>query len=376
VGFWHTGYMEFHEPTGGSGGWPASVPTPPAFPCPHCGLIFSRELDQRAHQFDGHATKRPSLVFKGRECGRTRLMVTASSVPDDWRASDVEAISVNGRFMAFAEVASFLSAARHGVHALTVQNGPMQRTFELDFCLADEADLQLVDQALQKLISNRELSLQSIDTFILRAGRGGTARRYREGLANYLYGVLHREGAQDHTELPDGSETPTYEQRYNSAVSILRSFDRPPAEAICGLVAFHYNQFMLALRKTNSHRVSEVAARFHSMMQGSPFVTASLIDRTHDSFDEALSDSVNEELLEVCAMPIDGSSLGALNRLLPAINVLRPTDQFKVRLVAAEALLAAGDAVGARRHSEALRHSGPATDWYARFRARMQEVGL
>jgi hypothetical protein len=372
VGFWHTGYMEFHEPTGEDYGRAPSPPRPPEFPCPDCGLIFSTERDQRAHRFDGHATKRPTLVFKGRECGRTRLMVTGPSAASDWRASDVASISVNGRPTTLDEAADFLATAKTGVQTVTVLNGPLERTFEFDFCLAEEDDLRLVDQALDKLISNRELSLQAIDAFIRRAGRGATARRYREGLANYLYGVLHREATQDHAGPADATGAPLYEQRYNSAVSVLGAFDRPPAEAICGLVALHYNQFSLAVRKTNSHRVSDVAARFRSMIEGAPFVTASLNDRTHGSFDEALSDSVTEELLSVSAMALDGSDLAPLRQVLLSLNDMRPADQFKVRLVASEALLAAGDIDGARRHSEALRHSRDTDAWYAGFRARMQ----
>lgn len=374
VGFWHTGYMEFHEPTGiESVGLPAP-PKPPEFPCTECGLIFSSERALRAHRFDGHATKRPALLFRGRECGRTRLMVTSPSVSADWVTSDVESIAVNGRETSPSEAAGFLASVKVGVQTVAVSNGPLERTFEFDFCLAEEDDLCLVDQALEKLISSRELSRNAIDTFIMRAGRGATARRYREGLATYLYGVLAREEVEDPGRV-DASGAPLYEQRYNSAVSFLSAFDRPAAEAICGLVAFHYNQFALAVRKTNSHRVSDVAARFRFILTGGSFVTTSLADRSHGSFDQALSDSVTEDLLDVGATALDGTQSPVIIRLLPSLGELRPQDQFKVRLIAAEALLAVGDIDGASRHGEALRHSNETRAWYAGFRARLQKVG-
>lgn len=373
MGFWHTGYMEFHEPTGMSEGW-TPEPKAPEFPCPDCELVFATERDQRAHRFDGHSTKRPMLVFRGRECGRTRLMVTTPSVPSDWHTADVTSISLNGRPSTVQDTAEYLSETKFGVQTVTVVNGPLERTFEFDFCLAEDEDLNLVDQALEKLIAGRELSRSTIDNFIMRAGRGETARRYREGLANYLYGVLAREGNADQTPT-DASGAQLYEQRYNRAVDELRAFDRPAAEAICGLVALHYNQFDLAIRKTNSHRVSDVAARFSSMMAGSQFVTSSLLDRTHGSFDQALSDSVTEELINVSAMALDGTQRAPLDPVLAEISDLRPADQFKVRLIASEALLAGGDLDGARRHSEALRNYRDTDAWYAGFRARMQEVG-
>lgn len=374
MGFWHTGYMDFHEPTGFGDDWVPGPPRAPEFPCPNCGLVFSTPRDQRAHRFDGHSTKRPMLVFRGRECGRTRLTITSPSIPADWHAADVQTISLNGRPSTVDATTEFLAHQRLGVHTVTVVNGPLERTFEFDFSLAEDEDLRLVDLALEKLIAGRELSLSSIDAFIMRAGRGETARRYREGLANYLYGVLAREGHDDHAPT-DASGNQVYEQRYNRAVDVLGSFDRPAAEAICGLVALHYNQFDLAVRKTNSHRVSDVAARFSSMVAGSPFVATSLIDRTHGSFDQALSDSVTEELITVSAMALDGSELATLDHALAELNDLRPADQFKLRLIASEALLAAGDIEGARLHSEALRNYRDTDAWYARFRARLQEVG-
>ncbi|MEV7810302.1 hypothetical protein AB0P05_06135 [Streptomyces flaveolus] len=288
--------------------------------------------------------------------------------------SDVESITVNGRKTSTSEAASFLASVKVGVQTVAVSNGPLERTFEFDFCLAEEEDLCLVDQALEKLISSRELSRNAIDTFIMRAGRGVTARRYREGLATYLYGVLAREAVEDPGRV-DTSGAPLYEQRYNSAVSLLSTFDRPAAEAICGLVALHYNHFDLAVRKTHSHRVSDVAARFRTLLTGGAFVTTSLADRSHGSFDQALSDSVSEDLLDIGATALDGTQSSMVTQLLPSLGELRPQDQFKVRLIAAEALLAVGDIDGASRHGEALRHSKETGAWYAGFRTRLQEVG-
>ncbi|MBD2830309.1 hypothetical protein ID875_26305 [Streptomyces globisporus] len=147
--------------------------------------------------------------------------------------SDVESITVNGRETSTSQAAGFLASVKVGVQTVAVSNGPLERTFEFDFCLAEEEDLCLVDQALEKLISSRELSLNAIDTFIMRAGRGVTARRYREGVAAYLYGVLAREAVEDPGRV-DASGATIYEQRFNSAVSLLSTFDRPQRRRSAG----------------------------------------------------------------------------------------------------------------------------------------------
>ena len=72
MGFWHTGYMEFHEPTG-QGSFTPTASLPPAYPCPTCGLEFSSERDSRVHAFEG-------AQFRGRfsSCGAVSAAVVGS----------------------------------------------------------------------------------------------------------------------------------------------------------------------------------------------------------------------------------------------------------------------------------------------------------
>src|SRR6516164_5041408 len=96
MGFWHTGYMEFHEPSG-EGSFKQAVPAPLTYPCPKCGLEFVSERDLRVHAFAGHATPRPTLVFMGRECGRSRLTVTRDTSAAEWVMRNAQSVRVNGR---------------------------------------------------------------------------------------------------------------------------------------------------------------------------------------------------------------------------------------------------------------------------------------
>ena len=50
----------------------------------------------------------------------------------------------------------------------------------------------------------------------------------------------------------------------------------------------------------------------------------------------------------------------------------RPYDALKLRLIAAEHFLAAGDLDAARRQAEELRHSQKTEHWYANFRSRVE----
>lgn len=379
VGFWHTGYMEFHEHTEeGSGGF-IDERKISVFPCATCGIEFITERDFRVHTFQGHAIQRPVLVFKGRECGRGRLFVTEETSVSDWVIRDTDKVTVNGSPMSLESAAEVLCSKRSGVVEVTLaQNGASRPLcFEFEFNLAEEADLLLVDEALDRLIDGRELSARSIDDFIMRSRHYPTSVRYVAGLANYLYGVIGRERAAEAGILDESPDGGGYQGKYDQAVEILRNFDRPPAEAICGIVAFHYNQFERAMTKTKSQRVADVSLRFQSLLTGQPIALGDLSLSPHSSLDRELSDSVMEQVLKWSAIPLDGTAApDVVSELTSSIDTQRFSDAVKLHLVAAEHTFATGDVVSAKHHAEYLRHSRLTEGWAADFKTRDQFQGV
>ena len=185
-GWWRNGVLAnrlhgVHEPA-----WESfdvwSEPAPPAYPCPTCGLDFSSERDLRVHAFAGHATPRPVLVFRGRECGRSRLIVTAETSPAHWVMRNAQSVFVNGWPATPSGAAAFLSSQRSGVSDVVVTNGDVSQTFQFEFSLAEEDDLHGVDAALARLIDGGELSLRAIDDFIMRSKPYPTASPVSVGL--------------------------------------------------------------------------------------------------------------------------------------------------------------------------------------------------
>lgn len=374
MGFWHTGYMEFHEPTEEGTGTVAE-PLPATFPCATCGVEFSTDRDLRVHTFEGHPTRRPVLVLKGRECGRSRLIVTGETAPDDWVIRNADNVIVNGTETSVKRAAEILSSQRSGVVDVTLTKNGVFQAFQFEFTLAEEEDLLLVDAALERLIHGGELSARSIDDFIMRSKRYPTSARYLSGLANYLYGVLAREGVAESGVRDESHEGGGYQGKYDRAVGILGSFDRPPAEAICGIVAFHYNQFERAMTKTKSQRVAEVSLRFQSLLKGEARLSGDLSRSPRSSLDMALSDSVIEQVLAWSALPLDGTAVADVAELAVSIDSQRSSDAFKLHLVAAEHALAAEDIESARQHAAHLRHSRLTEGWYAGFQTRVQLQG-
>jgi hypothetical protein len=288
---------------------------------------------------------------------------------------NAQLVMVNGRSSSSSDAAVFLSQQRSGVSDVVLTNGEVSQTFQFEFLLADEADLQGVDAALARLIDGGELSRRAIDDFIMRSKRYPTASRYLSGLADYMYGVLAREDAAESRPASEsvGAE---YQGRYDRAVGILGAFDRPAAEAICGIVAFHYNQFDRAMTKTKSRRVAEVSLRFQALLKAEDWICGDLSSSQHASLDYALSDSMIEQVLVWSALPLDGSAGDQVGELAANLPSHRPSDAFKLHMVAAEHYLAAGDLLKAVPHAEQLRHSRNTEAWYAGFRTRVQGASV
>lgn len=375
MGFWHTGYMEFHEETEeGLGAY--AGPILPVFSCTRCGVAFSTERDLRVHNFEGHTIQRPVLVFKGRECGRSRLTITTTAAAQDWEIRNSDTIEVNGVRMPAERAVHFLSAQRSGIVDVTLVNSDVVKKSQFEFALAEEDDLEGVDAALGRFIDARELSARAVDDFIMRSMRYRTAERYASGLAFYLYGVLAREGLAESGAGGTSGSSDQYESKYDKAVGILGAFDRVPAESICGIVAFHYNQFQRAMARTKSQRVSEVSLRFQALLHGLPWRNAGIGEAAHSSLDSALSDSAIEQVLAWSALPLDGSATAGVTEALAQISVQLPRDSFKLHLIAAEHSYAAGDLTAANRYGEYLRHSRTAETWYADLQRRLQSQGV
>lgn len=367
MGFWHTSYMEFHEDLHTED---APVETQPLVECQTCGAIFISRRDLQVHLFAGHAMRRPILMFRGRECGRSRLTVSTQTTVSDWAIVSADVVRLNGVRLSADEAIHQLAAQRQGVVDVELSNAGSPQRCQFEFALADEEDLSGVDQALRDLIDSGELSTRSIDHFITKSKNFETAAKYLGGLANYLYGVLERESRDGHQ--CSNTNSRGYEARYDKAVNSLRDFDREPAEAICGLVAFHYNQFERAMSKTRSRRVAEVSFRLQSILRSASWDASDIARYPADSLDHVLSDSVTERVISWSGIPLDGTATEP-DEMASAADHERPADAFKLHLVLSEHYLVAGDTAHALRHAEQLRHTRLAEDWFTSVKRCLEE---
>ncbi len=369
MGFWHTGYFEHHELMSEGLIFGDNI-APPSFPCEQCGQEFARDTDLRLHVFDGHPTTRPVLLFRGRECSQGPLRVSGEIEPDDWKFLHVVEVTLGTASISPSEAAIALSQLRAGAIDLTLHGREVSREVEVIHRIVEDADLDGVDAAAKELTCSEALTLGAIQVFEETTASYLTARDYAAGVSNYLYGVLAREDSPQSGLLQQGADA--YREKYQRAVFLLGGFDRPAAEAICGMVAFHHNDFATAMRKTHSERVAAVSLRLQAIAMCTAYDHGDLSRLDAVSLDHAFSDAPTEGIIDLCAGPLDGSDSDRIARIESALRQpQQPLDDFKLRLVAAEHYLAVEDPGPALRLAEPMRNGRGAT-WYAGVRERAE----
>ena len=369
MGFWHTGYEGFHEPEDAHV-WVPHVPQAAVFDCSRCDRRFTSRDDLAVHEFDGHAAERPVLTLHGRECGRSRLAVIAPTVESDWTIENARTVRINGHVCDQAEARRRLASARSGVVSLVLDGEVSDQQFEFKFDIAEGDDLLGVDEALYEMIKGKSLSFSAIDSFLSATKRFTTARSYRDSYANYFYGVLARERSAEARAVESDADRTRYIRQFDEAVAELGRYERPAAEAITGLVAFHYNQFDLALRKTRSPRIAQVALRFARLLAGETGTATIHVAPDGGSLDYVLSDNEIEQVIHWTSIPLDGSMRPEIAEMVGALDLVEPTDGMKLRIILAEHHLSAGEPDRAETHLRTLRHSGDLEKWTNSYQQR------
>ena len=95
-----------------------------------------------------------------------------------------------------------------------------------------------VERAFLSLVEGKELNRSSIDKFISKSAIYKSAANYTDGLCEYFYGVLAKEGAQS-----SSLSQSKYREKFNRSAEQLVDYTGTLANFIKGLIAFHFNHF-------------------------------------------------------------------------------------------------------------------------------------
>lgn len=338
MGFWHTGYAEFHEPTGLGDGI-AIVPSPVRYECEQCPQVFPELKDLRRHRFEQHPLRQPSLFLRGRPIGALPMQLMAPLQAHDVIVEDTKRCTVGGHAIALDELGAYLMPMRHEYLELMLSNDGTATRCVLDFRVPDETHLEGVERAFARMARDHVLSLDAVSRFTKDCRAFGSASAYYDGICHYLYGVMAKERAPD-----SGLKPEQYAERYLRASEVLAGFERPLARSIRALVAFHFNHFRDAEELASDGALRHTATAFAGLLGGLPW-----------QFDNAYSSSgasgvedllIDQETLQV----VDDASRGLLHLKSRADDLLVAVrrmdsgyDRLKRQLLACEAFAARDD---------------------------------
>ena len=356
MGFWQTGYMDFHE-FSGLGNW---KPSPPIYRCAHCEGTFPSSRELGDHRFHAHPLRRPVLLIDGREIGTHPLRITSALKPKDVRI-DGDRAWLNGAEIPVAGVPAALVRVSSDVVRLALQKRGVDAMFELDFRLATTRDLEGVEAQFRRTASGRKLDTRVVEEFISASSSFRTAIGYCDGICTYLYGVLAKEHAPDSTLSHEA-----YAGRFSKAAEELAVYERALARTIGSLIEFHFNHFSDATRlATPASRVGGVAGRYAAWLESAPSSVRPwpAVIESLDPLEEAVTDRDTEQILRCVGQPLSAVA----TRRNDVEDLLRRDlvefDKVKVHMLLTEMCLAIGDSPAARQHARTLRNVPTLERW-------------
>jgi hypothetical protein len=366
MGFWHTGYMEFHEPTGiGDLFRPAKI----VYVCPHCPSSFEDADSLRRHRFEAHPFRRPVLFVRGVELGATAFRVSQASLPGDFVAQRTAAAKLNGRSIAPSDLPGALAKLTFDRARVELFNEGASAEFELSFRVASATDLQGVNEALVKLTKRKKLDIASVESFIGDCKPFPTADGYCNGVCHYLYGVLAKERAPD-CSLPYES----YRSRFTRAADELLDFDVPLARLIRSLVAFHFNHFLDAAAAAPTKRLRIVGRKFATLLTGQPWTDSPATERDGGGTrEDLLTDHETVRVLRWSSEPLAAMAHQTSDIAAFAKRDIPEFDRVKLRLLLAESNAAVGNSKEARQHARELIGNPKTMLWAERLLERVPE---
>ncbi len=365
MGFWTTGYMEFHEDAGLGDVY---RPELTVYRCQHCAAYYDAMDELLRHRFEAHPYVRPLLFVRGIELGATPFRVTRAVAAADFVVERSNKARVNGKAILSAALPALLAEFSNDKVEVKLSNDGAHAAFVLIFRVASEEHLVGVESAFLQFARERVLTIASVEGFIEACRKFDTAAAYCDGVCQYLYGVLAKERSAD-SSLPYEE----YLDRFNRAADVLRDYDRPLARIVRGLVAFHFNHFRDAAISAPPGRLHYAARRFVSMLEVGTWEAEAPIRTTAP--EDLLTDHETLRILRWAALPFAelGNELDSISAL--ANGEVPEFDRMKLRMLLAEVSAAAGKSSEARMAARALVGNPKTASWAEAILGRLAGQG-
>ena len=192
MGFWHTGYIEFHEPTGID---PPVALKPRRFFCDRCDRSFASPDELEEHRFADHPLRSPVMIVQGRQLGTSRFQVHRTLRSSDVHIRCCDRARLDSHEIRVTDLPTTLAdlSRSSSICCIVLSKDAVEARFELEFRIASVEDLERVESRFHDIARGKRLNSKIVDDFIGPKSHFGTAINYCDGICTYLYGVLAKE---------------------------------------------------------------------------------------------------------------------------------------------------------------------------------------
>lgn len=262
MGFWHTGYVEHHQV---SSFWDedGAVNLLVEHKCDQCGKTFQTINSLIEHRFSDHPYLSPFLFIRGKEIGALPININTPLEPNDISIGNTVEVIFNGRQIELKKLGLQLSEVRQENVDLILSNSSLSFRYKINFNISSKKDLAGVEKEFLLLVQGKELTRSAIDKFISKTIIHKSAANYMDGLCEYFYGVLAKEGSASSSLSPS-----KYREKFNRSAEELMDYATPLANYIKGLIAFHFNHFPETKKYLNKGNLFSIANFYEKIFLG------------------------------------------------------------------------------------------------------------
>ena len=363
------GFLDFIDPGNSGGSVPAppspwerlSPPAPVVYRCIICNATFLDPDRLFEHRFTAHPYKRPALILGGRELTSPREVVVRPLTAADIVLANTDLCFFDGATVKPEHLATMLSNQRDGLHTVVLNKLGIETPYEIAFEIAAPTELAEVDRLFLSIVGAETLTLDRINLFADMAEPYPTARRYLDGLCQYLYGLLAKD-QRGGTHLQQSD----YKTRFNLALDTLRLFDRPLANVAVGVVNFSQNAF------NDGESLGASAKLQYAMRVFSGFLRQIGVERpptwSVTGIGNVPVDHATDQIVSWASEGI-AEVLKHRREMEAVISSPEwvPDDRFKASILLAERLAKNGDIAAAQSHARLVMNDGLFGEWAQRI---------
>lgn len=344
------------------------------FPCQKCGDEFSSYEAWFQHRFESHPLLRPTLFLGTREITTPRLTLTAQANADQMRIANTVECWLDGCKVGATTLAQTVTQAKAGFFRVTLLGDVpgLQSDYEISVEIPEDADVQRVESEFQRATRAGILSVVSINQFIQHTLEARTARRYVDGLAAYLYGVLAKDQKGDtHLTQQQGRV------RLNEALQNLSEIDRPLTTTISAVINFQANAFATKGSLAAAPRLQLAMDWFEGARHGIDISAFNRDETRHPPTSQIPLDTATDELLNWVALPLAKLREQAkfIERRARQDDWL-PEDRTKAKVVATVLAEFEGDITRAAQIARGFRHDPVFGKLAEQLIAKSKELGV